>query len=217
MGGEARMSVIRHRASREAPPERELDGHLRAAGAIRARAERVQQDFAGASAGHQARALRALTEQLVTTLVPMLDAEEQVVCRLLGSDLQDPLRADYRRLRGLAERLSILSENAEATRRRVLDLKPVVRAVNETVAALDSLERHQRTAFSALNETLSLPERGEVDRRLEAASLSARAHTLLVVQPAIPARASTVLRHRPDLDSAHVISVAALDERSRRS
>lgn len=195
----------------------ELDRHAAATRSIRAMAADADRVLVHGSGELQVRSLRALTDQMVMTLVPLLEAEEIVVCPILDARLRDWLREDQNTLRGLAERLSILSDNAEASRRRAPHGKPLARALRATITALDSLEGHQREASLLLADTLNVAERDELDVLLRAASAAARDRTLMVVQPPIPSTTSTVFRRRPDLDSAHVISVAEIDQGSGRS
>lgn len=174
-------------------------------------AERVTRELAGASAGQLARSLRALTEHLVSGLLPLLDAEEQVLCARVASDTGAALKADHRKMRVLTERLAMLTEGAERSLRRAPETKPAGRALRETMAALEALERDQRAEFSSLEEALPAAELEQLDAQLRAAAPDARQHLMLIVRPPMPPRASSVLRKRPDLNSARAVSLAEIE------
>ena len=181
---------------------------------IRANAERVARELPGASTGQLARSLRILTDKLVSDLLPLLDAEEQVVCSRLGAELCDALKTHHREVRRLTEQMAMLSENVERSLRRTPEAKPVLRALREAITSLDALGIDQRAATCRLEEILSIDDQGRLAEGFQAAAAAARRQTMLIVQPAVPPTASTVLRKRPDLDTAYAISLADIERRS---
>lgn len=192
----------------------ELDRFLGATQAIHASAERVTRELAGASTAQLARSLRSLTELLVSNLLPLLDAEEQVVCGRVDSDLGVALKTDHRNMRVLTERLAMLSDSAERSLRRAPQAKPADRALHETMAVLEALERDQAAAFCRLEEVLPAADQEQVAAQLRAAVPDARERLMLIVRPPMPPRASSVLRKRPDLNSARAVSLAEIDRTS---
>ncbi|MGH7765717.1 MAG: hypothetical protein ACREOM_15000 [Candidatus Dormibacteraceae bacterium] len=199
---------------RRCPIHPELERRLGTVPLIRAHAERVAREFPGASTGQLARALRILTDQLISDLLPLLDAVEHVVCRRLDVELCDALKTDHREVRRLTEQLAMLSENANRSLRRTSQAKPVLRALREAITALDALAVHQLAAWCQLDESLPLDDQEQLAKALGAAADSARERTMLIVQPAVPPTASTVLRKRPDLDTAYAISLAEMERHS---
>ncbi|MGH7762393.1 MAG: hemerythrin domain-containing protein [Candidatus Dormibacteraceae bacterium] len=181
---------------------------------IRANAECVARELPGASTVQLARSLGTLTDQLVSDLLPLLDAEEQVVCNRLDAELCDALKTHHREVRRLTEQMAMLSENVERSLRRTPEAKPVLRALREAITSLDALGIDQRTATCRLEEILSIDDQGRLTEGFQAAAAAARRHTMLIVQPAVPPTASTVLRRRPDLDTAYAISLADIEPRS---
>lgn len=194
----------------------ELDRFLSATQAVRASAERVTRELAQASTGQLARSLRDLTEHLVSSLLPLLDAEEEVVCGRVASDLGAALKTDHRNMRVLTERLAMLSEGAERSLRRAPETKPASRALRETMAALEALEHDQRAAFCRLVEMLPAADQEQLDAQLRAAAPDARERLVLIVRPPMPPRASSVLRKRPDLNSARAVSLAEIERTTPR-
>lgn len=189
----------------------ELARFLAATQAIRASAERLTRELAQASTGQLAHSLRGLTERLVSDLLPLLDAEEEVVCSRVASDLGAALRTDHRHMRVLTERLAMLSEDAERSLRRSPKAQPVGRALRETMTILEALERDQRAAFGRLEEDLPAADQEQLAARLRAAVPDARERLMLIVRPPMPPRASSVLRKRPDLNSARALSLAEIE------
>lgn len=149
-------------------------------------------------------------------LLPLLDAEEQVVCSRVASDLGQALKTDHRNMRALTERLAMLSEGAERSLRRAPKAKPVGRALRETMTILEALERDQRAAFCLLEEILPALDQERLAARLRAAVPDAREHLMLIVRPPMPPRASSVLRKRPDLNSARAVSLAEIERTTPR-
>lgn len=150
----------------------------------------------------------------MSDLLPLLDAEEQVVCSRVDADLGAALKTDHRNMRVLTERLAMLSETAERSLRRAPQAKPVDRALRETMAVLEALERDQRAAFRRLEAVLPTADREPVANQLRAAVPDARERLMLIVRPPMPPRASSVLRKRPDLNSARAVSLAEIDRTS---
>lgn len=150
----------------------------------------------------------------MSDLLPLLDAEEEVICGRVDPDLGAALKTDHRNVRVLTERLAMLSESAERSRRRAPQAKPVDRALRETMAALEALERDQSAAFCRLEEVLPAADREQVAAQLRTAVPDARERLMLIVRPPMPPRASSVLRKRPDLNSARAVSLAEIDRTS---
>lgn len=174
-------------------------------------AERVRRELAIATGSEPAKAIRALTDQLVSALVPLVEAEEHVVCPTLGADACNALKGAGKDVRAAIERLSIVADNAEAGHARVADARISARALKDAMSALDSLATQQRTAIAMLDQRLTAGELTKLDEVLRAAALAAREHTILVGQRAIPTTSSTVFRRRPDLGAPYATRVAEIE------
>ena len=147
--------------------------------------------------------LEALIDELVSSLVPRMAAEERVLCHRLDRALGDPMREDHREIRRLVERLSMLSEGLERRSRRATKIEQVLlTALQQMTIALDALRTHQQAALRHLSDTLPLDEQAHLAATLDAAALDAREQTMLIVRPVIPPTAAHVLRNRPDLNAA---------------
>ena len=158
--------------------------------------------------------LEALIDELVSSLVPLVAAEERLLCQRLGRALGDPLKADHWEMRRLVERLSVLSDGLERRSRRATKIKQVLlTALQQMTIALDALRTHQQAALRHLSDTLPLDEQVRLAATLDAAALDAREHTMLIVRPAIPPTAAHVLRNRPDLNAAYAMSLAEIERR----
>lgn len=158
--------------------------------------------------------LETVIDELISNLVPLMAAEELVLCPRLARDLGDPLKEDHREVRGLVEQLSMLSEGFARRSRRTTEVKQMLlTALKHVTIALDVLGTHQQAAVCHLSDTLSLDEQTRLAATLEAAALDAREQTILIVQPAIPPGAAHVLRNRPDLNTAHAMSLANIERR----
>jgi DNA uptake protein ComE-like DNA-binding protein len=156
-------------------------------------------------------------DELISNLVPLMAAEELVLCPRLAHALGDPLKEDHRKVRGLVEQLSMLSEGFARRSRRTSKVKQrLLTALKQVTIALDVLGTHQQAAVCHLSETLSLDEQARFAATLGAAALDAREHTVLIMQPAIPPGAAHVLRNRPDLNTAHAMSLANIERRLHR-
>ena len=201
---------------RTGPIYSELDRLRATTRAIRATAHCVTREFTSAPTDRLARLMESLTEQLISSLLPFLAAEQDVVCRRIDSLLGEALTSDHREVRLLTERLAMLSESVERSRRRAPEAESVHRALRELMTAVDSLEAHEHAAFCRLGEILPVKDQEELAAALQAATAEAREHTILVVRPAIPATAAHVLRNRPDLNAAYAMSLAEVDRRSAR-
>jgi hypothetical protein len=161
--------------------------------------------------------LEAVIDELVSSLVPLMAAEERVLCHCLDRALGGALREDHREVRRLTERLTMLSEGLERRSRRAPKREPIVlTALQEMTAALGGLSAHQQTALRYLSETLPLDEQARLAATLDAAAFDAREQTTLIVRPTIPPTAAHVLRHRPDLNAAYAMSLAEFERQSRR-
>ena len=158
--------------------------------------------------------LEALIDELVSSLVPLMAAEERVLCHMLDRALGDPLREDHREMRRLVERLSVLSDGLERRSRRATKIKQVLlTALQQMTIALDAMRTHQQAALRHLSDTLPLDEQAHLAATLDAAALDAREQTMLIVRPEIPPTAAHVLRNRPDLNAAYVMSLAEIERR----
>jgi Hemerythrin HHE cation binding domain len=161
--------------------------------------------------------LESLIDELVSSLVPLMAAEERVLCNSLDTALGDALRDDHRETRRLIERLTMVSEGLERRSRRAPKREPMLlTALQEMTAALGGLSAHQHAALRHLSGTVPLDEQARLAATLDAAALDAREQTTLIVRPAIPPTAAVVLRHRPDLNAAYAISLAEYDRQSHR-
>jgi len=159
--------------------------------------------------------LEALIDQLVSSLVPLMAAEERVLCHRLDPALGDALRDDHREIRTLVERLSMLSEGLDRRSRGAPKREAeVLTALQQMSIALDGLYTHQQSAMRHLNETLPPDERARLAVTLDAAAVDAREQTILIVRPAIPPTAAHVLRNRPDLNAAYAMSLGEIERRS---
>jgi hypothetical protein len=158
----------------------------------------------------------ALIDELVSSLVPLMAAEERVLCHRLDGALGDPLREDHREMRQLVERLSMLSEGLERRSRRATKIEQVLlTALQQMTITLDALRTHQQAALRHLSDTLPLDEQAHLAATLDAAALDAREQTMLIVRPVIPPTAAHVLRNRPDLNAAYAMSLAEIERRVR--
>jgi hypothetical protein len=163
--------------------------------------------------------LEALSDELVSKLVPLMAAEERVLCDGLDRALGDALRQDHREVRGLVERLSMLSAGLDRRYLGAPKKEPVLLvALQQMTIALGGLCTHELAAMRHLDETLTTPEEwARLEARFDAAAVDAREQTILIVRPAIPPTAAHVLRNRPDLNAAYAMSLAEIERRSHRS
>jgi len=160
--------------------------------------------------------LETLIDELVSSLVPLMAAEERALCPDLDSHLAEALREDHREVRRLIERLSMLAESLQRRMRSAPATGPVRTALRQMMSALADLCTHQNAALRHLGESLPVDEQARLAATLEAAAIDARERTMLIVRPEIPPTASTVLRHRPDLTAAYAMSLAEIERQSRR-
>ena len=160
--------------------------------------------------------LEALIDDLVSNVVPLMAAEERVLCPDFDSHLADALRKDHNEVRRLIELLSMLAESLERRIASAVAKGPVRTTLRQMTSALRDLHIHQLDALRHLGETLPLNEQARLSARLDAAAIDARERTMLIVRPEIPPTASTVLRHRPDLTAAYAMSLAEIERQSRR-
>jgi hypothetical protein len=143
--------------------------------------------------------LETLIDELVSSLVPVMAAEERVLCHRLDRALGDPLREDHR---------------LERRSRRATKIEQVLlTALQQMTIALDALRTHQQAALRHLSDTLPLDEQAHLAATLDAAALDAREQTMLIVRPVIPPTAAHVLRNRPDLNAAYAMSLAEIERR----
>jgi hypothetical protein len=145
-----------------------------------------------------------------------MEAEERALCPDLDSHLAEALREDHREVRRFIERLSMLAESLERRIGSTPATGPVRTALRQMTSALAGLCTHQNAALRHLGESLPVDEQARLAATLEAAAIDARERTMLIVRPEIPPTASTVLRHRPDLNAAYAMSLAEIERQSRR-
>jgi hypothetical protein len=163
--------------------------------------------------------LEALIDELVSSLVPLMAAEERVLCDDIDHALGAALRQDHREVRGLVERLGMLSEDLDQRSLGASKKGPVVlAALQQMTIALGGLCTHELAAMRHLKETLTTPEEwARLAATFDAAAVDAREHTMLIVRPTIPPTDAHVLRNRPDLTSAYAVSLAEIERQSHRS
>jgi hypothetical protein len=178
--------------------------------------EQITRDLTEIRAHAVTSRLEALIDELVSSLVPLMEAEERALCPDLDSHLAEALREDHREVRRFIERLSMLAESLERRIGSTPATGPVRTALGQMMSALAGLCTHQNDALRHLGETMPVDEQARLAATLEAAAIDARERTMLIVRPEIPPTASTVFRHRPDLNAAYAISLAEYDRRSHR-
>jgi hypothetical protein len=179
-------------------------------------AEKLFRDVTEVPAPAFIRQLSAWIDDLVSNLVPLMAAEDGVLCTDFDSELADALRKDHAEVRRLIERLSMLAEGLDRRIPSAFAKGLVCTTLQQMKSALGDLRTHQLEALLYLGETLTNDEQARLSARLDAAAIDARERTMLIVRPEIPPTASTVLRHRPDLTAAHAMSLAEYDRRSHR-
>ncbi len=156
--------------------------------------------------------LETLIEELVSSLVPLMEAEERALCPDLDSHLSEALREDHREVRRFIERLSMLAESLERRIGSAPATGPVRTALRQMTSALAGLCTHQNAALRHLGESLPVDEQARLAATLEAAAIDARERTMLIVRPEIPPTASTVLVTGP----TNAMSLAEIERQSRR-
>lgn len=179
--------------------------------------EKLSRDLTEAPAPVFTQRLSALIDGLVSNLVPLMAAEDGVLCPDFDSRLADALTKDHREVRRLIERLSTLAEGLERRTSPAFEKGPVRTTLRQMTSALGDLHTHQLDALRHLSETLTIDEQARLSARLDATAIDARERTMLIVRPEIPPTASSVMRHRPDLTGAHAMSLAEYDRRSHRN
>jgi len=179
----------------------------------------VTLDITGSTARGFTSRLEALIDELVSSLVPLMAAEESVLCDDVDHALGDALRQDHREVRGLVERLSMLSAGLDRRSLGAPKKEPVLlAALQQMTIALGRLCTHELATMRHLDEALTTPkEWARLAATLDAAAVDAREHTMLIVRPAIPPTDAHVLRNRPDLTSAYAVSLAEIERQSHRS
>jgi len=178
--------------------------------------QQIARDLTDISARIFTSRLETLIDELVSSLVPFMEAEERALCPDLDSHLAEALKEDHREVRRLIERLSMLAESLERHIGAAPAKVPMRMALRQMTSALARLCTHQNAALRHLGESLPLDEQTRLSGRLDAAAIDARERTMLIVRPEIPPTASTVLRHRPDLNAAYAMSLAEIERQSRR-
>ena len=181
--------------------------------------KQVTLDITGIPARGFTSRLEALIDELVSSLVPLMAAEESVLCDDVDHALGDALRQDHREVRGLVERLSMLSAGLDRRSLGAPKKEPVLlAALQQMTIALGRLCTHELATMRHLDEALTTPkEWARLAATLDAAAVDAREHTMLIVRPAIPPTDAHVLRNRPDLTSAYAVSLAEIERQSHRS
>jgi PhoPQ-activated pathogenicity-related protein len=181
--------------------------------------KQVTLDISGIPARGFTSRLEALIDELVSSLVPLMAAEESVLCDHVDHALGDALRQDHREVRGLVERLSMLSAGLDRRSLGATKKEPVLlAALQKMTIALGRLRTHELATMRHLDEALTTPkEWARLAATLDAAAVDAREHTMLIVRPAIPPTDAHVLRNRPDLTSAYAVSLAEIERQSHRS
>ena len=161
--------------------------------------------------------LQALVDELVSNLVPLMAAEELVLCQRVSRALGDPLREAHSHVRQSVERLNMLSLSVEPLSRRSIKTQEMLLvALQQMAIGLDAVLTHQKAVLCHLLDTLPLDEQARLAATIDAAAFDAREQTMLIVRPAIPPTAATVLRNRPDLNAAYALSVAEIERRLHR-
>ncbi len=159
--------------------------------------------------------LEALIDEMVSSLVPLMAAEELVVCDGLDPARGDALKEDHREVRRLIERLTMLAEGLDRRSRRAAEREPnLLATLQQLVIALGGMCTHQQSAMRHLDETLPPSEQARLAAAFVAAAVNAREQTILIVRPAIPPTAAHVLRNRPDLNTAYATSLAEIERRT---
>jgi hypothetical protein len=181
--------------------------------------KQVTLDLTGIPARGFTSRLEALIDELVSSLVPLMAAEESVLCDAVDHALGDALRQDHREVRGLVERLSMLSAGLDGRSLGAPKKEPVLlAALQQMTIALGRLCTHELATMRHLDEALTTPEEwARLAATFDAAAVDAREHTMLIVRPAIPPTDAHVLRNRPDLTSAYAVSLAEIERQSHRS
>jgi Hemerythrin HHE cation binding domain len=181
--------------------------------------KQVTLDITGIPARGFTSRLEALIDELVSRLVPLMAAEESVLCDDVDHALGDALRQDHREVRGLVERLSMLSAGLDRRSLGAPKKEPLLlAALRQMTIALGRLCTHELATMRHLDEALTTPkEWARLAATLDAAAVDAREHTMLIVRPAILPTDAHVLRNRPDLTSAYAVSLAEIDRQSHRS
>ena len=184
--------------------------------AIRAMAGRLDLETSNHWTEHSTEFLSRLTERLVSDLLPRLSATDSVLTPHLEADLPDALRDAHRRIRQLAERLSMVSEVMSRSRGRS-GTRPVHDAILALRKSLDEVESLHRAALCQLESSLSESELAKLAESLETATAEAREHIVLITQPEPAPTDAYVLRKRPDLNRAYAKSLLDLEQGSQRS
>lgn len=192
-----------------------LGGLIDTAHAIRISAEHLDAETSNHWRQQSTESLSHLTERLVSDLLPCLAASESVLTPHLESDLTNGLRDAHREIRQLTERLSIVSEAMSRSRGR-----SGARAVHGALLALrdslDEVESLDQAALCQLESSLSETELTELAESMETATVEARAHVVLILQPEPAPTDAYVLRKRPDLNRAYARSLLELEQAPQR-
>jgi len=103
-----------------------------------------------------------LIDDLVSNVVPLMAAEERVLCPDFDSHLADALRKDHNEVVRLIELLSMLAESLERRIASAVAKGPVRTTLREMTDALRDLHIHQPDALRHLGETLPLNEQARL-------------------------------------------------------
>ncbi len=156
-----------------------------------------------------------LVDSLVHDLVPLMAAEETVVCPRLTPSLGEAISRDHSEVRDSADQLAMLSADLQGHLPRLRNQKPLGRALSGLVDRLERLLAHQLMAQAALTAAYSTSELKVFDVELACCEAEARKQTVLVAWPQVSATTAVVLRSRPDLQVAYPISLAELERQGR--
>jgi len=96
--------------------------------------KQVTLDISGIPARGFTSRLEALIDELVSSLVPLMAAEESVLCDHVDHALGDALRQDHREVRGLVERLSMLSAGLDRRSLGATKKEPGLLAASDAAA-----------------------------------------------------------------------------------
>lgn len=183
--------------------------------AIRASAERLDLEASNHWTQQSTESFSHLTERLVSDLLPWLAASESVLAPHLEGDLRNALRDAHRKIRQLAERLSIVSDAMSRSRGRSAT-RPVHEALLALRESLNEVESLHQAALCRLEASLSENELAQLAESLETATADARAHIVLITQPEPAPTDAYVLRKRPDLNRAYAKSLLDLEQAAQR-
>ncbi len=160
--------------------------------------------------------LSRLTDSLVSDLLPGLAAAEAVLTPHLETGPGNLLRDAHRKIRQLAERLSMVSDAMSRSRGRS-GTRPVRDALLALTKSLSEVESVDRTVVCQLESSLSESELARLAESLATATAQARGDIMLITQPEPAPTDAYVLRKRSDLNRAYAKSLLDLEQASHRT